>query len=299
MFDVSADLQRALIMLGLLVGPTCLWLLYRALRGFNEQEMTRYDQAGASAGSAEAWEPADGSGRWACGTCGSLNQPRERRCYKCSAPRAVPSTPVAVPVRGGPAMGTDAPAGPPAPRPGVPGPAPLVAAATTGGALEAAPRGRPLVAVMNPATVGGSSGAARAVAPIADTRLERPPATPVPVMDPDAVSGRPGAPAVSGRPGAPAVGGRPRAPLAPTSDDTVADRQTTPVVCPRLGLRHDPTPRFPDRAHRCAATPSPSVVPLAHQETFCFGAYPQCVHFRAYVEPAGSGPSPEEVRGRR
>jgi hypothetical protein len=87
---LGLELAAFVAVVGLLWGPTALWLLYRAVRGRNDQRIV----SGPLGTNAEAGDagPADlrrGLGLsdedWVCGRCRSLNRSGASRCYSCGA----------------------------------------------------------------------------------------------------------------------------------------------------------------------------------------------------------------------
>lgn len=155
MIEMSPDLQRALIVLGLLIGPTSLWHLYRWLRGPDRtipdsMLPSAYDHTGSPFGTAGLEAFIAGSGTWPCEICSSLNQPEANRCYKCHALRPVPRDPLATPIDAEPPVAPE-PAPPirPARRRSTPAAVPVIAAIATAGVAQPSGRRRPVVTAMN------------------------------------------------------------------------------------------------------------------------------------------------------
>jgi hypothetical protein len=272
-----SETWRPVLFFALLLGPTFLWLLFRAMRG----------RSGTARTTAEASSPA---GEWVCETCRSVNPARARRCYKgCTPGPALAEPVVALDDR------AIAVAPPPVVQPDRRHLEP-VAVAVAVGVGAAAPAGA------KPA--GGARARPPAPAPIADGapttapgrrapargRRSGPEGSPgVPVMDPG-VAAAPPSPGVGGE--VTARSGRRRARTVPATAQPAASAAQPAAAlpalpegdaCPFLGLRRDAGTHFEfaEPEHRCYAAGAPAKVDVNHQHSFCLGTYQDCARFRA------------------
>ncbi len=265
---MSSELGFVLIV-ALLLGPTAMWMGYRAIRG----HQPRSTPSGATSGpmpvvqrttdEVEAEVARDGF--WVCWSCRSLNRQGAATCYACHTATGSADRPaVAEPwtTRGVPVMadGIARPVGraPAASAASAAAPAPMVPAATAASPATAAAPASAATAVLVP---GGPPSAAQT--PIA----HEPAPTPVPVG-----TSRPVGAAVS--------------------------------ACPFLGFRDDPSTRcdFPDPRNVCHARPARGaaamlsrgwaatgrgpgrsrVIDAGHQRSTCLSArYETCARYPA------------------
>lgn len=283
--EISPDLQRALLLMGLLIGPTCLWLLYRVLRGPDSTRLEKFDLTGSLFDTAELKMLIAGDGEWPCEICRSLNQPGADRCYKCRALRSAAQDPLTTPIDAEPPIAPE-PAAPvrPARRTSTPVAVPVTAGIATAGVAQPSGRMRPMVTAMNAGDVSDMSVAVPAAASIRRLPLpELPTGRGVPVMDQTV---GPGVPVMKEIVGTRRLAER----SADWADHGTAALPPTPVGCPLLGLKDDPRSRFefPHPAHRCGATAVPGIISLNDQKAFCCGAYDECARFRTHAGASGS-----------
>ena len=269
------DTQLILVFLGLLIGVTCVWQLYRVLRGSDSNRRAKYTITGSLPIAADLQALIASGGAWPCETCRSVNQPWAGRCYKCRARRPVPPNPLATPIEAEPRLAPEpAAAVRPARRTSAPALVPVIARRVTAEVAQASGQTRPVVTAIDAGDLTDLSAALPGRGSIRRLSLpDLPVAGGVPVMEKTAGGTLR------------AVGSMARA------DDDMNALPPTSVGCPLLGLRDDPRSHydFPHPRHRCGATRVPEIVSQQHQRTFCCGTYANCVRFRAHEEASGKG----------
>ena len=301
----SMSLEAAAVILGLLWGPTALWLIYRAVRG--PTAGTREAFARAPARPRTEQGPLDAVLRneyWICRDCRSVNHLGAMQCYSCGLkrPQPEPVAPEPAATPNGWVAVMDPAVGRRTSEPAVRTRAQPISSALPPDPPPAAPM--PELAPGPAMVVAGAAAASRGTKRPRTARRPRTPAGGPTAAELSVLAHMTGAPPAAVAP-APSGPPPPEAPLQlPQFTPSIA-----PPVCPYLGFKDDPATQcsYPDDRNVCHAAaaeassmPSPRrlvqgvrgrgrTLPISaeHQATLCLTTeHRQCDRFPAAHLPA-------------